>query len=358
MSIAHRSHPAFDEPIPYEPDTSAAGQRLNIVNKHVNQPKRPEPVVLFQLDDLEAARRYAKSLDKETGQRLESILSRLASANRWRPLTAAVSPNVVMQMKRTFPNFAEIIEEVAMHLVLARLNGAEQAALRLPPMLLVGPPGVGKSYFSRTLSEVLGTRFQETSLGTNTAGFILSGLDMSWTSGKPGMVFNTLLESPEANPMILLDEIDKANVESRSDPLGPLYSLLEPGMAKHFRDEAVTLPVDASHIIWIATANDTNTIPEPLLSRMTVFEIRLPSANQSAQIARGIWRKLRETQPWGRFLYPNLAENVLEKLQGESPRVIGKQLTRAAGHAILNKRQSLQPEDIKFSGQATRRIGF
>lgn len=344
--------------IAYTPDAVKVERPLHIVRNDDREPKAPVPVEIFQKEDMEAARRLAKNMDNDTAKRLEIILSRLSNANRWRPRVAAVSPSAVLAMKQTFPNFAEVIDEIAAHLVLARLGGAEQSVLALPPLLLVGPPGVGKSYFARQLAEVLGTRFWETSLSTNTSGFMLSGLDMGWSTGKPGLVFNALLESREANPFILLDEIDKANNESKSDPLGALYSLLEPDMAKRFRDEAVTLPIDASHIIWVATANEACSIPEPLLSRMTVFEIPQPNAEQSANIARGIWKQLRETQPWGRFMHSTLEPEVLTRLQGESPRVMGKLLARGAGQAILRKRQKLAAEDIKNGYSTARRIGF
>ncbi len=309
--------------------------------------QQPQQVALFNEDDLDRAFAYATSLDDGGRNRLESILSRLNELGRFRSFTPAVAPEEVLALKQTFPNFSEVLEEIAAHLALARLAGEDEAPLFFPPILLVGPPGVGKTYFAQQLCETLGAHFNETSLNSNSAGFILSGLDMGWSSGKPGLVFRALMEGPIANPFILLDEIDKANKpDSAHDPLGPLYGLLEPHMAKRFRDEATTLPMDASHILWVATANDVVDIPEPLLSRMTVFDILSPSAEQMVEIARSIWRKLRENNLWGIHLHETLSDAVIETMQGESPRRMAKLLTRAAGRAVMDNNFIIRPVDI------------
>lgn len=105
--------------------------------------------------------------------------------------------------------------------------------------------------------------------------------------------------------------------------------------------------MDASHLLWVATANNLDSIPEPLLSRMTVFEIPLPAPEQSASIALGIWQNLRETNAWGRHLDAHLPTAVLECLCGEAPRSMAKRLTRAAGRAVLDGRTALALSDMR-----------
>lgn len=93
-------------------------------------------------------------------------------------------------------------------------------------------------------------------------------------------------------PVIVLDELDKANTDGRSQPLGPLYTLLERRTAAAFRDEYASFPIDASHVTWLATSNDVDALPGPLLSRFKVFEIALPSDAQLQTIAAAIWREM------------------------------------------------------------------
>ncbi|MDI7065492.1 hypothetical protein QMO17_30035, partial [Klebsiella pneumoniae] len=94
-----------------------------------------------------------------------------------------------------------------------------------------------------------------------TAGWILSGASSQWKNAKPGKVFDALVNGSYANPVITVDEIDKATGDSQYDPLGALYALLEHDTAQAFIDEFAEIPINAGHVIWIATANDALSIP-------------------------------------------------------------------------------------------------
>ena len=99
-----------------------------------------------------------------------------------------------------------------------------------------------------------------------TAGWILSGASAQWKNAKPGKVFDALVNGDYANPVIVVDEIDKAGGDSQYDPLGSLYTLLEHDTACDFVDEFAEVPIDASDVVWIATANDaqySGADPEP-----------------------------------------------------------------------------------------------
>jgi len=189
-----------------------------------------------------------------------------------------VKPSALPEMERLFaelPNFAEALGDIRKHLALC-IDSND--SVELPPMLLLGEPGIGKTHFARKVAELLGTGFGFVPMSSLTAGWVLSGASSQWKNAKPGKVFDTFLNGDYANPVIVVDELDKASGDGQYDPLGALYELLEVKTATRFIDEFVELPIDASGAVWLATANDAGRIPDPLLDRLKVYEIEVPDA--------------------------------------------------------------------------------
>ena len=168
------------------------------------------------------------------------------------------------------PNFNAVLDDVKRQLALCTDS---RDALEITPMLLLGPPGIGKTHFAREIAQLLGTGLGFISMSSLTAGWVLSGASSQWKGARPGKVFETLVDGQYANPVMVVDEIDKARAEHAYDPLGALYSLLEHDTAGTFTDEFAEVAIDASQVIWVATANDERSIPEPILNRMNVFEV-------------------------------------------------------------------------------------
>lgn len=134
-------------------------------------------------------------------------------------------------LRTHFPQCAAVIDHVE---AMAHLACRGDRVVRLPPLLLVGPPGVGKTYFAQRLAATLHLPYEEVHMESATAAWILSGMDSTWNESKPGRIFETLVHGRFANPLILLDEIDKVGSGNRYDPMGSLYGLLEPHTASRF----------------------------------------------------------------------------------------------------------------------------
>src|SRR4029078_2947366 len=143
-------------------------------------------------------------------------------------------------------------------------------------------------------------------------------------SARPRKLGEMLLEAKYETPVVVLDEVDKAGGDARYDPMGALYSLLERDTALHFKHKFSDVDMAASHILWVATANDESAIPEPILNRMNVYEIERPDAEGSPMIAIAVYREILDAHRWP--FPPEPSEAVLEKLAAIPPRDMRKLL--------------------------------
>ena len=253
------------------------------------------------------------------------------------------------------PNFREVIDDLRKFLALAVVGNEP---VQFTPVLLVGEPGLGKTWFAKKLAYALGTGFEFVSMSSLTAGWVLTGASAQWHNARPGKIAQALIEGEYANPVVVLDEVDKAGGDHRYDPMGALYTLLERDTAATFKDEFIDVDIDASHILWIATANDDSPIPEPILNRMNVYAIERPDAEGSRRIALAVYRDILEAHNWP--FPPEPSESVLERLAAIPPRDMKKLLLDAFGTARLAGRDRLVAEDIdarKLCGRKTR-LGF
>jgi len=270
-----------------------------------------------------------------------------------------VKPSAMPEMDELFeelPNFSAVLEDIRKQLALC-IDSSD--SIELPPMLLLGDPGIGKTHFARRIANLLGTGYGFVPMSSLTAGWILSGASSQWKNAKPGKVFDTFINGNYANPVMVVDEIDKASGDGQYDPLGALYELLEIDTATRFVDEFVEVPIDASGAVWIATANDASRIPEPILNRMNVYEIDAPDAEGAARIAAAIYCEIREGHDWGKAFPPVMAANVIEKLSAFGPREMRRAIRSAFGNAKVAGRAELRPEDVEDGRSAKKtRIGF
>lgn len=309
--------------------------------------------------------------DRDSGDRLRSVLKTIKTSGEKRPLVlpSATALAAIDDLASRFPNFETVISTVLRPHIAVTLKGIQT---RMPPVLLVGPPGIGKTAFSMAASELLNVPLVKVDLSAETNGSTLSGSSTFWSNASHGAVFDVLLrgsygKKAVANPAVFVDEIDKIGPNLTYDPLGSFYTLLEIDSAARFVDQAVPgVELDASNIRWMVAANDISQVPAPILSRLLIFHIDPPSESALEAIIVGIARKI--SQLYRGQVSDELPSEVLSECLSLSPRNVKLRLDAAFAIALSRGEPSVSSRSWKIacagsaslqsSPGAAGRIGF
>jgi ATP-dependent Lon protease len=283
--------------------------------------------------------------DKRDQERIETIYKQLAAKrSNLRPIKWPTDiPSELGALAERLPHFKEVTEFVR-----GRLEVASDYYLlpRVPPILLTGDPGLGKTHYCRALAEVLRTTVRVQPYDNAETTSQLLGSDRHWGNTHHGILFDLLALGSHANPILVLDELDKARSRhTQMDPLAPLHSILEPSTACALRDLSLEFTLDASLVTFIATANDEKLIPQTLLSRFRVFEILQPQGADAIAFAHEVLCAV--LQRWELELPPH-SRRLATCVAHLSAREILKAVEDAVTRMLADGRRELLRGDIRL----------
>ncbi len=265
----------------------------------------------------------------------------------WRRLPMGRAEHLVALegLRFSLPNFRSLVE--LFHDGVAGSINA-RAPVRIPPVLLVGPPGVGKSHAAEQLALGLGEPCIAVSMTTKTSVNPLGGTDAIWRAPRIGIVAEALIVHGSASPILFLDEIDKAFSASPSDrPLDPLHALLEPQTARAFKDEFLEIALDAAAVTWIATANDAAEIASSILDRFLVIEIAAPDPSQVSVMIRSMVTTAYSR--WPDWFKTAIDDEIVGKLSTLRPRQLRQVIEISCARAAAMGERRLQQFHIDYA---------
>ena len=250
----------------------------------------------------------------------------------------------IARMRADMPHLARVIERIE---ACCSLSLFSRQPLRIPPLLLVGPPGVGKTHFARSVADLLGVPHFVYAMESAETVSVLTGSDKHWWNSEAGQLFKLIVHGECANPLVILDELDKVTTGGNHyRPANALHAVLEPITAQQLRDKCVDITFDASYTVYVATANRLSTIDASLLSRFELFHIDEPDPRAAVALARAVAQQvLRELKLTRRFDAPT-GEVVQQLALLGSPRQMHKVLAAAVGRAVVGGRTRVAVADL------------
>ncbi|MEO9131319.1 MAG: AAA family ATPase [Sphingomonas sp.] len=198
---------------------------------------------------------------------------------------------ITRHLRDEAPWLATAIDRIDAQLRLQLWAGRPWIAFR--PLLLTGPPGCGKSHLARVIGQGASTGHAVLDLAGISDARTIEGTARGWTSTQPCFPAIAMKQAMTANPVLTLEEIDKAGGSARNgDPLSVILTMIERSTARRYYDKCLMAPVDLSYVNWVMTANDASRLPAPLRSRLDIVEVTGPGPEHFDALAANILRDL------------------------------------------------------------------
>lgn len=272
-----------------------------------------------------------------------------------KPIIKIENFNIFDDIVEKCPNFKDVIKYYKGNFILNHSKfEIDNNYIAPTPILLLGEPGIGKTYFAKMLAKSLNTSFNFLDANSITASWVLTGSSNQWHNADYGNIFKFIMNSKTISPLVIFDEIDKLSNGKSYDTLSVFHQLLEPENSKVFKDEYLNLSFDASKFIYILTANSASHLPDSLLSRMKVFDIKKPNDDELKIIIQNMYSEIIGSSP---LFNPVLDSNILNNLIKLSPRDIKKELLTSICSQLAENDSLNQNLLISFNDNINK-IGF